>query len=202
MAINSLTRFASGQRLLNGEKFNRIFGMATGGTIGTPVDQVAGMNIVNLTVASASGSNVAVASTYRCTTAQTANANIVPATVTGMAAPVAVGTYAVRIVLYTTVASGTAGIAITGLLTTAVLGVGNFVTTAQLAASVATTAATSVTSPISFYTAATQPVQIVVDGTFTVTTAGTLTIQMCQNTSNASNSVVNVGSYMTLTKIA
>ena len=155
------------------------------------------------TQAQTSGSNLYVVDLYRCTTAQTANANIVPATVTGLVSnTLAVGTYRARIVLYTTIASGTAGIAITGLLTTAVLGVGDFVSTAYLAASMSCAGATSVTSPISFYTAATQPIQIIVEGTFTVTTAGTLTIQMCQNTSNASNSVVNVGSYMELTRIA
>jgi hypothetical protein len=51
MAITSLARFVPGYRLLNGEKFNRIFGMATGGTIGVPVDQVPAMNVKSLTVA-------------------------------------------------------------------------------------------------------------------------------------------------------
>jgi len=154
------------------------------------------------TIASTSGANLFIADVYRSTAIQTANANIVPSTVTGLVSnTLAVGTYRIRLVLYTTIASGTAGIAITGLLTTAVLGVGNFVSTALLAASMTCTAATAVTSPISLYTAAAQPVCIQVEGTFTVTTAGTLTIQMCQNTSNASNSSVNVGSTMELVRI-
>lgn len=48
MAINSLTRFVAGFRMLNGEKFNRIFGMATGGTIGVAADQIPAINTVNL----------------------------------------------------------------------------------------------------------------------------------------------------------
>lgn len=154
------------------------------------------------TVASTSGANLAIIDIYRSTTIQTANANIVPATVTGLVAALAIGTYRMRLVLYTTVASGTAGIAITGLLTTAILGVGDFVSKAFLAAGLTTTGATTVTSPISLYTAAAQPVEINVESTFTVTTAGTLTIQMCQNTSNGSNSSVNVGSYLELVRIA
>lgn len=153
-------------------------------------------------LASTSGADLYVADIYRCTTIQTANANTTPATVTGLVGAVAIGTYRIRLVLYVTIASGTAGIAITGLLTTAVLGVGDFVTKAFLAATMTTAAATSVGSPISLYTAAAIPIEINVEGTFTVTTAGTLTIQMCQNTSNASNSSVNVGSYMELVRIA
>ncbi len=128
---------------------------------------------------------------------------MVQAPVTGLVSnTLPVGTYNFRLALYTTIASGTAGIAITLLLTTTVMGVGNFVSTALLAATMSCAGATSVTSPISLYTAATQPVQIIVEGTFTVTTPGTVTVQMAQNTSNASNSSVNVGSTMAITRIA
>ena len=186
-----------------------IIGGATSGQVTVSAPAVAGAAALTLpptvagTLASTSGTDLFVADIYRCTTAQTANANVVPATVTGLVSnTLPVGTYRIRLVLYTTIASGTGGVAITGLLTTAVMGVGDFVTKAFLAATMTCTGATSVTSPISLYTAAAQPVEINVEGTFTVTTAGTLTIQMCQNTSNASNSVVNVGSYMELVRIA
>jgi hypothetical protein len=181
---------------------------ATSGTTTVAASAIAGSTTETLppvsgTIASTSGANLFIADVFRSTTIQTANANVVPATVTGLVSnTLAVGTYTIRLVLYTTVASGTGGIAITGLLTTAVLGVGNFVTFSGLAATMATTAATSVTSPISFYSAAAIPLLIEVEGTFTVTTPGTLTIQMCQAVSNASNSSVNVGSTMTLTRIA
>ena len=153
------------------------------------------------TIASTSGSDLYIADVYRCTAIQTANANVVPASITGLSGAVAVGTYRVRAALYTTVASGAAGIAINQLLTTAVLGVCNFVAVASLAAGVATQATTTATSGTVLYTAANQPLLIQIEGTMTVTTAGTFGLQMCQNTSNASNSSVNVGSYLELTRI-
>lgn len=140
--------------------------------------------------------------TYRSTTIQTANANVVPANITGLSAAVAVGTYSFEAVLKTTVASGTAGIAINQLLTTAVLGVCNFQAVGFLAAGVATQATTTATSGTVLYTAANQPLEIVINGTFTVTTAGTFGLQMCQAVSNASDSSVNVGSTMSLNRIA
>lgn len=186
-----------------------VVGGATSGQVTISAPAVAGAAALTLppnaagTLASTSGTDLFIADVYRCTTAQTANANVVPATVTGLVTnTLPIGTYKIKLVLYCTIASGTAGVAITGLLTTAVLGVGNFVSTALLAATMTCAGATSVTSPISFYTAAAQPVEILVEGTFTVTTAGTLTIQMCQNTSNASNSTVNIGSTMEVTRIA
>lgn len=181
---------------------------STSGQAQLAASAVAGNTVATLpavtgVLASTSGTDLYIADLYRCTTIQTANANVVPATVTGLVSnTLPIGTYRIRLVLYTTVASGTAGINISGLLTTAVLGVGDFVTKAFLAATMSTAGATSVTSPITLYNAATIPIEINVEGTFTVTTAGTLTIQMCQNTSNASNSSVNVGSYMELVRIA
>lgn len=142
------------------------------------------------------------AGVYRSTAIQTANANVVPANITGLSAPINIGTYQFKAVLNTTIASGTAGIAIDFLLTTAVLGVGNFQAVAYLAAGIVTQSTTTVTSGTVLYTAANQPLQIVIEGTFTVTTAGTFGLQMCQNTSTASNSSVNVGSTMTLNQIA
>lgn len=202
MAITSMTKFPFNYALLSGEKFNRIFGYATGGTIGVPALQVPGMNIVNLTVASPGGSNIAVSTTYRCTTAQTANANVVPANITGLSAPVAVGTYDFDSTLYCTVASGTAGIAINQILTTAVLGVCNFQAAGYTASAVAVQATTTATSGTVLFTQAAVIIEIIIKGSFTVTTAGTFGLQMCQAVSNASNTVVNVGSTMRLTRIA
>lgn len=163
-----------------------------GGTAAVPT-----VTLTHLDTTTVYNSNI-----YRCTTAQTANANVVPAAITGLSGAVAVGTYRFRAAIYTTVASGTGGIAINQVLTTAVLGVCNFVAIGAVAAGVATQATTTATSGTALYTAAAQPLLIIIEGTFTVTTAGTIGLQMCQNTSNASNSVVNVGSYMELTRIA
>lgn len=144
---------------------------------------------------------IAAAGIVRSGTAQTANANVVPATIPGLSAPVAIGTYVFEAELFCTVASGTAGIAINQLLTTAVLGVCNFEAVGFLAAGVATQSTTTATSGTVLYTAANQPILISIKGTFTVTTAGTFALQMCQDVSNASNTTVNVGSTMTLLKI-
>ena len=157
---------------------------------------------VSGTLAMTSGSNLAIIDTYRCGTAQTANANVVPANITGLSGAVAVGTYEFEASIYCTVASGTGGIAINQALTTAVLGVCNFEAIGMLAAGVATQATTTATSGTALYTAANQPILVLIKGSFTVTTAGTFRLQMCQNTSDVSNSVVNVGSVMKLTRIA
>lgn len=154
------------------------------------------------TGASTSGANLAIIDIYRCTAAQTANANVVPASITGLSGAVVVGTYEFEAALYCTIASGTAGVAVNQLLTTAVLGVCNFEAAAFLAAGIATQATATATSGTVLFTAADQPLLILIKGSFTVTTAGTFGLQMCQNTSNASNSVVNIGSTMKLTRIA
>lgn len=156
------------------------------------------------TLASTSGSNLYIADAYRCTSTQIANANIVPANITGLAAAaVAIGTYRISAKLQCSVASGTAGIAINQVLGGgAVLGVGVFTAKATLAAGIAAQQTTTLTSGTVLFTAADQPLEIDIDGTFTVTTAGTFGLQMCQNTSNASNSEVLVGSEMELVRIA
>lgn len=181
-------------------------GSSSGETTITPT-AAAGTTTLTLpavtgTVSSTTGANLFVSDVYRNTGAITANANVVPAAITGLSGAVAVGTYRFRAALYTTIASGTAGIAINQVLTTAVLSACNFVATGVLAAGVACQATTTATSGTVLYTSANQPLLIDIEGTFTVSTAGTFGLQMCQNTSNASNSVVNVGSYMELTRIA
>ena len=157
---------------------------------------------VSGTLAMTSGSNLAIIDAYRCGTAQTANANVTPANITGLSGAVVVGTYEFEAAIYCTVASGTGGIAINQALTTAVLGACNFESAAFLAAGIATQATTTTTSGTALYSAANQPIMILIKGSFTVTTAGTFRLQMCQAVSDASNSVVNVGSTMKLTRIS
>lgn len=154
------------------------------------------------TLAATSGANLAIIDIYRTTGAITANANVVPATITGLSGAVAIGAYEFEAALYCTIASGTAGIAINQVLTTAVLSACNFEAVGFLAAGVATQATVTATSGTVLYTAANQPLLVLIKGSFTVGTAGTFGLQMCQNTSNASNSVVNIGSTMKLTRIA
>lgn len=154
------------------------------------------------TVAETSGANLNITDIYRCTSAQTANANIVPANITGLSGAVVVGTYDFEAEIYTTIASGTGGIAINQLLTTAVLSACNFEATGYAAAASATQATTTATSGTVLFTQAAITLRVNIRGTFVVSTAGTLGLQMCQSASNGSNSVVNVGSTMRLTRIA
>ena len=198
---NSMQLYGSGTDTING--------VATATGIALPAGSFAictctasGLWLAQIATVSSNGPLLPSIAVYRTTAATTANANIVPATITGLSAPVVVGTYSFSASLYTTIASGTAGIAINQLLTTAVLGACNFEAVGMLAAGVATQATATATSGTVLYTAANQPLLILIEGSFTVTTAGTFALQMCQNTSNASNSVVNIGSTMTLTRIA
>jgi hypothetical protein len=187
---------------------NLVIGGATSGQVTVTAPAVAGTAALSLppnaagTLASTSGSNLLVEDVYRSTLIQTANTNVTPAPITGLSGAVAIGTYDFEATLYCTVASATAGIAISQLLTTAVLSSCNFTGKGFLAAGIATQGTTTTTSGTALFTAADQPIEINIKGTFIVGTAGTFGLQMCQNTSNASNSSVNVGSTMKLTRIA
>jgi hypothetical protein len=129
-------------------------------------------------------------------------ANVTPATVTGLSGAVVVGTYKFSAVLPSTVASGTAGIAYSFLLTTAVLGVMEATAMGFTASAVAVQHTTTATSGTALFTQAAVVIMTIVEGTFTVTTGGTFAIQMCQNTSNASDTVALVGGSLQLTRIA
>lgn len=185
-----------------------VVGGATSGQVTIEAPAVAGTAALTLppnaagTLASTSGANLAVIDVYRCGTAQTANTNIVPANIMGLSGAVAVGTYEFEASIYCTIASGTGGVAINQLLTTAVLGACNFQAMGYTASAVAVQATTTATSGTVLFTQAAVVIEVMIKGTFTVTTAGTFGLQMCQSASNASNSVVNVGSTMRLTRIA
>lgn len=154
------------------------------------------------TAASTSGANLNIADIYRTTTAQTANTNVVPAQITGLSGAVVVGTYKFKAYLPSTVASGTGGIAYQFLLATAVLGVIDCTAHGFTAAAVAVQHTTTTTSATVLFTQAAVVLSVLLEGTFTVTTAGTFGLTMCQSASNASNSVALVGGYMELTRIA
>lgn len=154
------------------------------------------------TLASSSGTDLFIADVYRCSAPVTANANVVPALVTGLSGAIAVGTYRFRAYLPSTVASGTGGIAYQMLLTTAVLSAMECSGFGYTAAAVAVQHTTTATTAATLFTQAAVVIATVLEGTFTVSTAGTFGITMCQNTSNASNSVALVGGYLELTRIA
>lgn len=152
--------------------------------------------------ASTSGTNLFVTDVYRSSASVTANATVTPQTVTGLAGSVAVGTYRFRAVLPSTVASGTGGIAYNFLLTTAVLSSIQYGATMKTASALQYTQGTTATSGTVIATQAAVVLETIVEGTFVVSTAGTFTLQMAQNTSNASNSVTLIGSSLELCRIA
>lgn len=152
--------------------------------------------------ASTSGANLFTTDVYRSSASVTANATVTPATVTGLAGAVAVGTYRFRVVLPSTVASGTGGIAYNFLLTTAVLSSIQYGATMKTASALQYTQGTTATSGTVVATQAAVVLETIIEGTFVVSTAGTFTMQMAQNTSNASNSVALIGSSMELCRIA
>lgn len=153
-------------------------------------------------MASTSGANLFVTDVYRSSASVTANATVTPATITGLAGAVAIGTYRFRVVLPSTVASGTGGIAYNFLLTTAVLSSIQYGATMTTSAALQYTQGTTATSGTVIATQAAVVLNTVIEGTFVVSTAGTFTMQMAQNTSNASNSVTLIGSSMELCRIA
>lgn len=153
-------------------------------------------------IASTSGANLFVTDVYRSSASVTANATVTPQTITGLAGAVAIGTYRFRAVLPSTVASGTGGIAYNFLLTTAVLSSIQYGATMQTASALQYTQGTTAASGTVVATEAAVVLQTIIEGTFVVSTAGTFTLQMAQNTSNASNSITLIGSTLELCRIA
>lgn len=183
-----------------------ILGATSGQTILQPT-AIAGSGTLTLpavtgTLASTTGANLFVTDVYRSSAAITANATVTPATITGLAGAVVVGTYRFRAVLPSTVASGTGGIAYNFLLTTAVLSSIQYGATMTTASALQYTQGTTATSGTVIATQAAVVLNTVIEGTFVVSTGGTFTLQMAQNTSNASNSVSLIGSSMELCRIA
>jgi hypothetical protein len=139
---------------------------------------------------------------YRSTSGLNIQNSVTPTVIQGLAGAVAIGTYKFRAVIISTPAA-TGGLALSFVLTTAVLGVCNFQTLGYIAAGTSTiTTTTTATSGTALYAVATIPVMEVIEGTFTATTAGTFSLYGCQNTQVNSAAVVNIGSYMELTRIA
>lgn len=184
-----------------------VFSGSSSGTTTVKASAVAGTTTqtfpaVTGVVASTTGTNLYVADIYRTSAPVTANATVTPATVTGLSGSVAVGTYAFNAYLPSTVASGTGGIAYNFLLTTAVLSAFECTGTGNTSAAVATQHTTTATSGTAVFTQAAVVIQTILRGTFTVSTAGTFAIQMCQNTSNASDTIALLGGYLELVRIA
>ena len=184
-----------------------VFNGSSSGTTTVLATAAAGTTTLTLpavtgTVASTTGANLAVTDIYRSTAGLNIQNSVTPTVIQGLAGAVAIGTYKMRAVIISSPAS-TGGLALSFVLTTAVLGVCNFQTLGYVAAGTSTiTTTTTATSGTALYAVATIPVMEVIEGTFTVTTAGTFSLYGCQNTQVNSAAVVNIGSYLELTRIA
>jgi hypothetical protein len=129
-----------------------------------------------------------------------ATENTTLANLTGLVFDVIPGTYNYRVVLQTT-ANASGGVKAGFKLTGTVLGsIQNTATTFAAAANTAarTTTATDEASLVASTTAA---IKSVIEGTFVVTTGGTVQVRGAQNASNASATTFHVGSTFELTRV-
>ena len=96
----------------------------------------------------------------------------------------------------------TPGVKTSLLLTTAVLSAMQATGVGQAAAAIITQTTTTATSSADLFSAAQASIGVWVFGTFTVSTAGTVTVQMAQSVSNGTNTIVLTGSSFRLNRIA
>lgn len=158
---------------------------------------ITGGTITGTTMTGSINSNIA-----RTSAAVTKNTSAVYANVTGLTGTVVAGTYSFRCVLPSTVASGTGGIKYCFNYTTAVLSSLQSSAAGYTASAVAVQNVTSTTAQADLFTQAAVVIRTIIEGTFVVTTGGTIDVQMAQNTSNGSDTVALVGGSLQLTRIA
>lgn len=142
-------------------------------------------------------------STVRTSAAVTANATTTYADVTGLSQTVVAGTYKFTAFLPSTVASGTGGIKY-AFNYTGGAALSSIEATSQgyTASTVAVQHTTTATSQADLFSQAAVVIFVQIEGTMVVSSGGTITLQMAQNTSNASNTVALVGGTLLLTRIA
>lgn len=133
----------------------------------------------------------------------TANNTATFADVPGLQAPVLVGTYRFRAVLPSTVASGTGGIKYAfhyensaALSSMECSGIG------YTASAVAVQHTTGTSDVANLFSQAAVVILTILEGTFVVSTGGTISLQMAQNTANASNTIALTGGSLELYKVA
>ena len=140
---------------------------------------------------------------YVCSAPQTANANITYADITGLVATVVPGTYRVRAILPSTVASGSGGIKYAfHYANSAALSALEITGRGFTASAVAVQHSTSTTDVADLFSQAAVVIFTELEGIIVVSAGGTIHLQMAQNTSNGSNSVTLVNAYFELTRIA
>lgn len=143
-------------------------------------------------------------SIVRCSADVTKNANTTYADVTGLSfTNIVAGTYRFVAALPSTVASGTGGIKysfnysagmVVGTLGSSAFG--------YTASAVAVQNSATATAQADLFTQAALVIDVLITGTMIVTTGGTITVQMAQNTSDASNTVAKAGGWFQMNRIA
>jgi len=131
----------------------------------------------------------------RTSASLTKNASAAYADIPGLSFTVEPGTYAFRLYLPSTVASGTGGIKYAFNYTDAVLSSIEATGAGHTASAVAVQHTTTATTQADLFSQAAVVIYTIITGTMVVTTGGTVAVQMAQNTSNASNTVALIGGF-------
>lgn len=136
------------------------------------------------------------------TGAVTANGTTTYANVTGLSQTVVPGTYKFKLILPSTVASGTGGIKYCFNYTTTVLSSIESTSKGYTASAVAVQHTTTTTTQTDLFTQAAVVILTEVEGIFVVGTGGTIDVQMAQNTSNGSNTIALINGQFILSRTA
>jgi len=138
----------------------------------------------------------------RTTESVTKNNSAAYENLTGLSVTVIPGTYRFRLVLPSTVASGTGGIKYCFNYTNAVLSSIQATAKGTTASAIAVQATTTATAQANLFSQAAVVLLVEVEGTMVVTTGGTVDVQMAQAASHASNSIAIVGGTFEIVRIA
>lgn len=168
-------------------------GQATTFTLGDP-----GVTTANILTSKGVGGNNSVITSG----AVTANGTTTYANVTGLSQTVVPGTYRFKLILPSTVASGTGGIKYCFNYTTTVLSSIEATSRGYTASAVAVQHTTTTTTQTDLFTQAAVVIFTEVDGIMVVGTGGTIDVQVAQNTSNGSNTVALINGVFMLSRTA
>lgn len=140
----------------------------------------------------------------KATASLTKNADAIFADIPGLTfTNIVPGTYRFIVAVGSTVASGTGGIQYAfnytnGMTLTSIASSANGFT----ASAVAVQAVSTTTTQTALFTQAAVVINCQITGTMVVATGGTITVQMAQNTSNASNTIALAGSWFQMNRIS
>lgn len=150
-------------------------------------------------LAATSGANLFVADLKRCT-AQVDQTGTTLANVTGLSFTVVPGVYSFYGAIDTT-CGGTGGVKLAFNYTTTVVSVINANAFSYTASAIAVSKTTTTTTQTSIVASNTAFTNVILTGTMTVTTGGTVDLQFAENSANSTSSVL-VGSTLQLTRIS